>query len=250
MSKFPNSRLKIDRAYTHIHELEQLIAWYCAPDLHSPILQHDAAGHSKMVLQSEPIPPQTALIVGDAIHCLRAALDHAAYTMTTGKVKKEFISFPFGKDRASLEGLINGGNISVAGPAVTKAIVEQIKPYLIDENTGEQGNPALWAMNKLDNIDKHREILLATAEVETHIESLTFPPQYNIAVHNNTFGSVAGQHHEIINIDIPILHAQGTTTVEIVFNEPEFFPGESVLPTLLQLAELTTGAIDILEPLA
>jgi hypothetical protein len=248
MTNFPGARLKVDRAYTHIDELQALSDWYCVPDLHLPSFESNTAtGAGQIFLQSEPIPPQTALIIGDAIHCLRAALDHAAFDLTKGKAQKEFISFPFGKSLESLKATIKGGQIQVAGPAVIDAIIDEIRPYLIDEDTGEHGNAPLWKLNKLDNIDKHREVLLALSKVHTKIESLRFTNP-SIIVQDVTIITPGGYQGAVMGISGSITNGHGTTSVEIVFDEPEFFSGEPVIPTLHQLAELTASALDILEP--
>lgn len=246
MSNFPAARLKIDRAYTHIAEMQALCDWYCAPQLHTMTVQENAPG-SEIGLQSEPLPPQAALIFGDAVHSLRSALDHAAFALTAGKSRKNSISFPFGKSLVSLKATVKGGDIKVASPAVLDAILKEIRPYLIDEDTGEPGNAPLWMLNKLDNIDKHREVLLTTSVVQTHIKRLDFDA--NIVFQDNVFISDGGHQGAIMGLPGMPVQGQYTTTVDIIINEPDFFHGEPVVPTLHQLAQLTTSALDILEPL-
>lgn len=248
MAIFASARLKIERAYEHIEEFEALAGWYCVPSLHSAVSEYDpATGSSKIILKSEPLPPHAPLIFGDVIHCLRAALDHAAYDLTHGKTDKNFISFPFGETRESLKATMKGGKIRVAGEAATNAILNDIRPYRIDEATNEPGNVALWMLNKIDNIDKHRTLLLATSQLTMSASRIRMHPRSNINIQNVTLISEGGGSNDMMQIGGEIMQIDGSTSVQIIISEPDFFKGEPVIPTLRQLSQFTTQTVEILE---
>jgi hypothetical protein len=82
---FESSRLKIDRAKKHISEVEQIITALpdnavatveINPNGGNEVLKHDIRDRNKII-------NNIALVLGDAIHNLHSALDHAWMSVLT-----------------------------------------------------------------------------------------------------------------------------------------------------------------------
>jgi hypothetical protein len=100
------------------------------------------------------IPHEFSLILGDAIHNLRAALDLALYAMAVDRSPSpNHIQFPFPKTPESLDSAINSGQVRFAGTKVVEA-VKLFQPY-------PGGHPILHGIHALDARDKHKLLVLA-----------------------------------------------------------------------------------------
>lgn len=96
-----------------------------------------------------------ALIVGDALHNLKSALDyawiatleHCAPTAIRSKTQ-----FPAYKNRIALEEALSKIELNILCPALFSLIVSKIKAY-------EGGNDAIWDVKQLNILDKHRLLL-------------------------------------------------------------------------------------------
>ena len=73
---FKSAKLKIKWANIHIRNLNLLLNAYCAN--YNPIaFEKDSKGIETFRMKSpEPMPIEVPLILGDAIHNLRSAVDH------------------------------------------------------------------------------------------------------------------------------------------------------------------------------
>jgi hypothetical protein len=93
------SKLKIDRANEHIANLKATLAGFLKTNFYRLHVEKDPCdGANKLKFEViNSIPREVSLIIGDAIHNLRAALDHATYEMITlaGTVPSKWVRFPF-----------------------------------------------------------------------------------------------------------------------------------------------------------
>jgi len=151
---------KLERADKHIFDLTELRdAWKEGEEDRIGIENDPKTGNRiYKVIDIPPIPEDTPLIAGDAVHNIRSALDHLAHAlMVLGKGS----SGPF--TRVQFPIAINSKNfetaktrIKEARPEAIKAI-EDIQPY--GGGTGE----ILWHLHSLDIIDKHRLLIPAAS---------------------------------------------------------------------------------------
>jgi hypothetical protein len=110
----------------------------------------------------QPLPPIIAQIFGDCLHNLRAALDHLTFalaiankpTLTDAEARET--QFPIFQ---SLEGFKarGAGRIRHLSPQA-QAIINRLQPYNTGNNTTRH---PLWVLQTLENIDKHRRLLVA-----------------------------------------------------------------------------------------
>jgi hypothetical protein len=196
-----------------------------------------------------------SLLIGDAAHNLRTALDFLAYALARDAnpgVDLGQIYFPISESFAKYQSGLRGKTKGIPQAAIDA--LSLIQPY-------GGGNDDLWGLHQLDIIDKHR-LLVTTVmitdkiwfEVDTERvnnmfrglfnlppqaipkQSVPFPapaqiqePRQGAALH-----WVAGNHEADQNVNF---------TFDIAFGEPEVFNGKAIIPTLSQLAHLAHGIV-------
>jgi hypothetical protein len=236
---FLSARRKVERANHHIQETQSRIVAFVTTDYHPPFIDKDPETGNFRLNFWHAIPDLGAMI-GDAIHNLRCALDHTVSEIVRMLGGNDAdVHFPMHETRKELEKSIDRGLKKKIGPELCSFIVETIKPY-------RTGNYPLWALNKLDNLDKHRMILVAnytftSTAYTVDDDSLMGPfPENHFCIMTDGSavpeGSPAYFHNQA--------HAQAT--IEVRFQERHFFDNEPVVPTLVQLAELVSGIVETL----
>lgn len=111
------------------------------------------------VRKNHPIPVDFSLIIGDAIHNLRSALDLTMFAMVGEKARKpDAVQFPFAKKSDDFLNSIRSRQVELAGTAVLD-VVNQLKPY-------GDGNEWLYMVHRLDIEDKHKLIITTAASAE------------------------------------------------------------------------------------
>ena len=99
-SAFDSARLKAQRANHHIDELQSVAAAFAATPFYEIVAHQDAGGNRIAIVPLQPIPNTLPLIVGDAIHNLRSALDHLATGCSTvGGGKGKDLFFPLSQSK-------------------------------------------------------------------------------------------------------------------------------------------------------
>lgn len=156
------ARLKIERADHHIANLEARIGFlkehllctaHVNPDTGCEFIKCDFAG-----VENTDIPSQLAVIIGDAVHNLKSALDHVWFETTARLIpagkrvprdrwrKSMFPAYPAPN---YLKDALQGLQIHCTAPNFFDFLVNEVQPY-------DGGNFAVWPVHKLDLRDKHR----------------------------------------------------------------------------------------------
>jgi len=160
-------RVKIDRAKTHLNDFdaqERLIIEACR----RAIFQHPGV-RNEHIFRFDKVPavhPVLNAMIGDAIHNLRASLDHLAWQLViaTGNNPSTNTSFPILTTAPTPDrwGHIRP-QISPGVPQPVREILDEVQPY-------KRAKPAhhdLAVLHELDIIDKHRELLIAIIGVQS-----------------------------------------------------------------------------------
>ena len=197
-----------------------------------------------------------ALVIGDAVHNLRSALDLLAFALVGDKCptpgQRRQVQFPFSASANGLEATIKSRQISRAGEKVVREI-KKLKPY-------PGGNETLQAIHDLDLADKHKLIIPTVASGAMMLADLTklmpehpgFPDKgVTLFLSDN------------VRFDIDMTQAQGdrrtrraarlATTPEretdfkfaciVCFGEGQTLPYLPVVPNLISLANEAERAI-------
>ena len=148
---FNSSKRRIERAKTHIHDLDGKINYFFKRKPCSHAVELDSAGvnHLHKIKFTATIPDSFGEIAADAIENLRSALDQAGYAVAVaaGTVNPRSAYFPIGENAANLDTIIAGRCKNI--PDDITSLFREFKPY-------KGGNDLIWALNKANNINKHR----------------------------------------------------------------------------------------------
>jgi hypothetical protein len=253
---FAGARLKIKRAHKHIAELDTWINDVIQSNIDAA-RAHKAGdpsriSHHVVVNRKHGYAVDVPLIVGDAVHNLRTALDFLASAIVNDDKTRTY--FPLGDTR---EGLIHSREyrlIEAIAPDLALKIADVIKSYKT------RGDSRFWALNQLDRIDKHRLLVPTITQQNSAVIGITEeheddpPPTgpgsiYMLGGRTTKEGVVKSVAREPRPGTKAYIHNEnnGYQTVSVIFPEGGPFENEAVVPTLRQLAELVSGVIDMFE---
>jgi hypothetical protein len=167
-------RLKIVAAAEHMHRFENAVEGFLEPNLDIAIVWGQAnPQRTKYVFRVERMRPypvrEWGIILGDAIHCYRSALDQLAYTFA--KEPSQRTAFPISVTKKEWVTKAPAQYWSIS-PAVLR-LIDRVQPY-------HRGNAAathpLAVLRAFSNLDKHRgipTIALIADEAEADVISTT-----------------------------------------------------------------------------
>lgn len=243
---FFGSRQKVQQAKRHINDLDWKIRAFKKRKPYRFVIepQSDSERFGLVFRAKEEIPPEVALMLGDAIHNLRSALDLLACELVKqngGEIDR--VAFPIARDRESFEKKVKNGAISQAAPAIIETL-RSLKPY-----RGEDGDENLVALQDLDNADKHRLLIPTCIFTNTgdFVPEVTGVPNFwigNIPVINPIDGTV------LITFPVPEekdVNYNFKPPFEICFGNGQVFEHMPIVPTLNQLTDLVERIISIFE---
>ncbi len=165
--------LKIARAKRHLAELEEAIDATLDDSEHSFPDEFDpqTGKHVYRVRKLPTINPEWSLIAGEVLYSLRSALDHLAWQLVLldGGTPGDQTQFPVHESPFNKDGSLRTVQLTppVKHPKILAAL-DECQPY-----RGPDGHPAipynsfLWRVNKLNNIDKHRLLLVVVCVLDT-----------------------------------------------------------------------------------
>jgi hypothetical protein len=166
-------RLKLGRAEEHLKNLEGEIAAYVHSDPYEAVRMTNCQQHSdcwRYVLRLSPPPPTPlALILGDAVHNMRSALDHLAVALAG----RDDAAFPIiipdiehpetaidEQARKSLEkSAANFKNLVRGMDRQAVKIIRDYQPFRSPPDVIRRTH-ALAVVAHVDNADKHRQLVL------------------------------------------------------------------------------------------
>ena len=242
---FAGSVLKIKRAYRHIQELEACVQAFLKSDFCSIRVDEDpATGHHVLRFSvTKPLPDEIPLSIGDATHNLRSALDILMCSIITragGNMARG--NFPMHETRENLADALEKGEIKRVRPDLVGFILDTIKPYKL-------GNFGIWALNKLDIVDKHRLVIPVFAV--TRLSGISARDDNNNTFTNLTVTVGPGGNINLISTGAKMhITNYGQPAIAIMFDKGHPFKGEAVIPKLRELAELTAGVVEAFRAVA
>lgn len=150
--------LKLDRADSHIRQLDDEIAKYIDRDPYSVIRSESCDLHPacwRFVLRIEEQPdPRLAVMLGDAVHNMRSALDHIAVAIAPESKRRE-ASFPIFVDRRDRQ--FDRRTAGMSPRAVT--IIRRYQPYR-QRTAFRRRMHALAVLAAMNNADKHSSLVV------------------------------------------------------------------------------------------
>ncbi len=234
---------KIERAKSRIAHLNDRLRAFRKPGSYRVVVYSDLQTRQLFyqLVYVEPVPIEVLLVVGDILQYLRTALDHLAYQMflaSPGVDRKwlDKIYFPIAEEcKPLLFGKIEGMR-----PAFVEA-VQKIEAY-----KGGNGHQ-LWVLKKLNNIDKHRLLVMAGSACTQIVHLEVSPTGLNRLIPSPTSPT---RKCPLEAGDILFIAAPGSEVnenmyfdIQIAFNESEVVEGKPVLPFLIQLSDFVEDII-------
>ncbi len=148
------------RSWEQIYALESHIARWMNSGGYRFERQYDDDGTLRFTLRFGALPPEWALLMGEAVHGMRASLDHLVYALSAleqGRALDEdearWTEFPiFGREPLSEQ--TQRRKIGLIGPALQETI-RKVQP---SERGSDYRRTMLWLLHDLDNRIKHRSI--------------------------------------------------------------------------------------------
>ncbi len=174
--------LKIGRAKSDLADLKQAVEGALHPDRYSFTMEYHAQSqkHIYRVHNVPVVDPKWSLQIGEIAYQLRSALDHLAWQLVLldGKTPGEDTQFPVRDTRRNKHGELLP--VKVLLPKVKSGqilqLLDECQPYKGDGSQEvsqfEAHRSPLWVLRGLNNIDKHRLLLVAACVLD--IGSLWF----------------------------------------------------------------------------
>jgi hypothetical protein len=255
------ARLGIDykfrRASSLVDELELAVAEYTATEPFSMVTREEPSGDLATVVRVRAQPPvEWSVVIGDAVHNARSALDHLAYALVErdGGVARESTFFPITDASTGYGDRLRSG---LAGASrETRDAVRALQPW-------KGGDDDLWKLHRLDIIDKHRLLVPVGAahrsigitftlpgfpDLPESPDPIVFPPlqlrpadrQYPLQDGDEVF-RVAKQARES---DPDRAVQLENVAIEIAFGEGVVVEGEPLIPVLRRLVDHASSAVE------
>jgi len=237
--EFDSARLKVQRAYRHIDELRGMFANFLKSDFCSLTVDQDpqTGQNSIYVASTASPPPEMALVIGDAVHNLRTALDHTIVKILGERGNRE--SFPVAKERDNPGAHSTYGVIKKTLPDLAALILEKIEIH-------DTGNPSIWAVSKIDNFDKHN-LLIPVISIQ-ELRGFSLKSEGGLLIENCSAGVEDGGRVNIMQMTGQFeITNKGHPAAQILFGDGQPLVGKPIIESLVKMAELTTQAINTLE---
>lgn len=160
-SRFGGPRLKLQRAKHHIEDfIAQAEKFYRESKVKFFIQDDPNTGLRALCVDVDTsVPEHFPLIIGDAVHNLRSALDHLTWDIVAPlkPSRPNDVQFPFCRKRDSFEAALDHRQISLAGKDVVDKF-RNLQPY-------PGGDDILFGLHQLDIADKHQLVLTVRSQI-------------------------------------------------------------------------------------
>ena len=141
------------------------------------VTKHDDVTFEEVVsLRIRKLPEESewAFLIGDTVHSLRVALDYLAFSIVTRyprTLKVEKVAFPICDDPAKYPSL-EGRRIGKGVPDKVRDIIKGFQPY---QGRHSPDTEPLLVLDTLENVHKHRRLLLAGFSITNVTQAGTDP---------------------------------------------------------------------------
>jgi hypothetical protein len=237
---FKDAALKAQWAKSCTAQLNAILARYLETGVRVDVKDAETGKLSREVtMETDGLPP-LGLPVGDILRNLRGALDAAVSAMYRAHGKPENHAYwPFADNRNEFENHIKS--------RLKKYGFTEISDFFLEDmECSKSGNFPLWALNKMDRDNKHRNItVVATLAVLSNPSFYSDSENSTIWSEGNRTVLEPGQNHSFF---IPanatlMAYADSKPTLITSFGPSEILPGADVLSTLYDLHRFVIEAL-------
>lgn len=233
-------RFKLRRARALIRHATDLITEYTSAATCDFLIAPHPNDHTLRVAfikVIEPVPIEVSLVVGDAIHNLRTALDHLACCLATANGQSmDDVAFPFGRDLSAYRNNSSGKIKKLSKRA--RRFINLLRPYA-------GGNEYLYLLHRLDLQDKHRTLLMHSISLGK-IEG-RFSCDHETQVNYELYGSLSEGIHFATFPAKATFEQNLRITIGVTFSDVPNLIWPPALEILEKLAAYIDRVIDITE---
>ena len=226
---FEGPNLKANWGAVRTEELKAIIREFVSSEPYRTIQE----GNRHKIAYKGTFPSEIPLVLGDAVHNLRTALDLLACDLVrlNGQSAKG-VHFPFAESEDGLDEQIKKKKFDRASPEAVR-LLKKIRPY-------RGGNVLLRALHELDVMDKHR--LIIPAYHNNYVNNLEIEGRSGrISVTgariSNGVSFQTGESSQVTNEDI-------VTQVMFGAEAPQPLPTKLVFETLEAMKQEVCGVIE------
>ncbi|MCA2013993.1 hypothetical protein LCM17_21060 [Cereibacter sphaeroides] len=248
-----SAMLKIGRARTHVRSLElsmsplsqnaYFMGWRPADETAPRLVAINTGSESELYdfafVPKAPIAHTFGAVIGDAVHCLRASLDHAV-TAAAHFARKDRKLFYFPFDESESQFIAAGRAKKLFGifgeHETLDYFLNEVRPF-------KEGNFELWSLNKLDNLDKHNLIVPPVTVANVTLSGPIRAGNHRVA--NLAVGNPVDRPFTVLSLpkdQVPDLHAHAALTVECRFPD-EWFEGAAAVEKLDSLIDIVAAQV-------
>ena len=236
-------RLKIKRAEKHISELDAVLTAFLAKKPYRVLIEADHGTFEVATLVNEKIPEEIPLIIGDATHNLRAALDLLACALIhRGGKDPEKAQFPFGRTIDTFEDGVK--ELVGVDAKIIATIINMLHP-----NTRNAHGGRLAALHDLDIMDKHKLIIPTTRVMSQAFEQIRIGGRPIATGVGFFLSEEIGRHRHISMGGVTgkvEYEANPSAEIKIVFGKDSPFSGEEVVDALNATKTLVALTVETL----
>jgi hypothetical protein len=244
------SKFKIEWAKVHIGVVERLVQQIASENTDIVRIDNNSNPALVHIGPSQSFPIELPLHIGDAVHNLNNVTDYLWTGLGRASSSKNAgrSSFPREETRKNLE--IRVDNPKGSDLAIYQSF-PQAKTFILDtiNPCKRPDDPSLvWHLNKLDNINKHRFILI--------IAHLTrFDREFNLVgsdggrIHFSSEATIQTHGQPMpVGLTPPVKTDQAPKAiVDVVFGEADHFPGKPIIDTLTDLTNSIFKLLNLFE---
>jgi hypothetical protein len=152
---FKEARLKVERANEHIRDFDSRCAEFFKSGAGVITIKPDSeTGDDFVEITAQAMPDSFALIIGDALHNLKSALDFVWWEIVSGDTQKGTKeNFPIYRTDKELIAFLDQRKQQQSVVTIADTLLNVIQPYF----TGD--GESLFHLHKLNIMDKHKLLI-------------------------------------------------------------------------------------------
>jgi len=160
---------KLQRAQKHLQVTAKMIGRFARRDCGTVSKFNPKTNQFDVIANMPPPPNIIGLLVGDCVHNMRSALDHIVYEFVRSNPKRpantphDRTMFPIADTKEGYLRQVNNLKRLAGVPEDVAALIDALQPYHRRDRGLDYTKYPLWVLNKLENVDKHRRLMLTSA---------------------------------------------------------------------------------------
>src|SRR5262245_12818355 len=169
---FSSARAKLGRAKLHVKEAQEIYDAFIKDEPYTTRKDVDGDGwHRFVVATLKAWPPELALVLGDAVNCLRGTLDHIAFACAAGltPAEEKAIYFPITDTKHQFKKAME--RLPDRFSADARSLFEKFQPW--PASTLYPNARFLAIFREVNNRDKHRAVSLISGHAKRVMWSVT-----------------------------------------------------------------------------